>query len=515
MSPSALLAQVPTPPPDLFFGLDLQQIELIGGGLVVVIAVSTALALRARARRKAEAPPPPPPELRAPPPVRPEIVPSADEERAREEAAAARARADAIARERRELQEKARAQAEAAERARLEAEARALKEREEEAKREEYRARKAAEAEARERRAREEAEARRLREEEAARAREAAEAERRRAEEEARARAEAEAGRTLAAGLERTRGEGFMARLHGLFSRGAAVDDTVLAQLEEILFTADIGVRTASELVDTARDRLKKRELGDVGRVKGLIRSEVERMVTLPRPASLQGGGPPHVTMVVGVNGAGKTTTIGKLAAKLTREGRKVVIAAGDTFRAAASEQLDIWAERANATLVRGPDGSDPGAVVFDAVKRAVAENADAVLVDTAGRLHTKTPLMEELKKVKRVLGKALPGAPHEVLLVLDATVGQNAIAQAKQFQEAVGVTGIALAKLDGTAKGGVVIGISDELKIPVTWVGVGEKIADLRPFDAHEFVEALFEPAPSGVGASSPGTGARATASP
>jgi fused signal recognition particle receptor len=267
--------------------------------------------------------------------------------------------------------------------------------------------------------------------------------------------------------------------------------------------------------VDTARDRLKKRELGDVGRVKGLIRSEVERMVTLPRPASLQGGGPPHVTMVVGVNGAGKTTTIGKLAAKLTREGRKVVIAAGDTFRAAASEQLDIWAERANATLVRGPDGSDPGAVVFDAVKRAVAENADAVLVDTAGRLHTKTPLMEELKKVKRVLGKALPGAPHEVLLVLDATVGQNAIAQAKQFQEAVGVTGIALAKLDGTAKGGVVIGISDELKIPVTWVGVGEKIADLRPFDAHEFVEALFEPAPSGVGASSPGTGARATASP
>jgi fused signal recognition particle receptor len=513
MSPSALLAQIPTPPPDLFFGLDLQQIELIGGGLVVVIAVSTALALRARARRKAEAPPPP--ELKAPPPVRPEIVPSADEERAREEAAAARARADAIARERRELQEKARAEAEAAERARLEAEARALKEREEEAKREEYRARKALEAEARERRAREEAEARRLREEEAARAREAVEAERRRAEEEARARAEAEAGRTLAAGLERTRGEGFMARLNGLFSRGATVDDTVLAQLEEILFTADIGVRTASELVDTARDRLKKRELGDVGRVKGLIRSEVERMVSLPRPASLQGGGPPHVTMVVGVNGAGKTTTIGKLAAKLTRDGKKVIIAAGDTFRAAATEQLDIWAERANATLVQGPDGSDPGAVAFDAVKRAVTENADAVLVDTAGRLHTKTPLMEELKKVKRVLGKALPGAPHEVLLVLDATVGQNAIAQAKQFQEAVGVTGIALTKLDGTAKGGVVIGISDELKIPVTWVGVGEKIVDLRPFDPHEFVEALFEPAPSTVGASTPGAGAQATASP
>ena len=268
--------------------------------------------------------------------------------------------------------------------------------------------------------------------------------------------------------------------------------------------------------MDTARDRLKKRELGDVGRVKGLIRSEVERMVTLPRPTSLQGGGPPHVTMVVGVNGSGKTTTIGKLAAKLTREGKKVVIAAGDTFRAAASEQLDIWAERANATLVRGPDGSDPGAVVFDAVKRAQAENADAVLVDTAGRLHTKTPLMEELKKVKRVLGKALPGAPHEVLLVLDATVGQNAIAQAKQFQEAVGVTGIALTKLDGTAKGGVVIGISDELKIPVTWVGVGEKIVDLRPFDPHEFVEALFEPVPGPeVGASPASAGAGASAHP
>jgi len=496
MSPFLLLAQVPAPPPDLFFGLDLHQVELLGGGLLVVAAASAALALRARARRRAEAPPPAPPELPAPPPVRPEIVPSPDEARAREEATAARARVDALARERQQLQEKARAEAESAERARLEAEARALKEREEEAKREEYRANKAAEAEARERRAREEAEARRLREAEEARAREAAEAERIRAEQEARARAEAEAGRTLAAGLERTRGEGFMARLNGLFSRGSAVDDGVLAQLEEILFTADIGVRTASELVDAARDRLKKRELGDVGRVKGLIRSEVERMVSLPRPASLQGGGPPHVTMVVGVNGSGKTTTVGKLAAKLTREGKKVVIAAGDTFRAAATEQLDVWAERAHATLVRGPDGSDPGAVVFDAVKRAVDEGADAVLVDTAGRLHTKVPLMEELKKVKRVLAKALPGAPHEVLLVLDATVGQNAIAQAKQFQEAVGVTGIALTKLDGTAKGGVVIGISDELKIPVTWVGVGEKVADLRPFDPHEFVEALFEAA-------------------
>src|SRR5262249_36257012 len=317
-------------------------------------------------------------------------------------------------------------------------------------------------------------EADRRTQEEARRKREAEEA-RQRAEAEAQARVAAQGGRTLSAGLERTRG-GFVARLNGLLSRPAAVDEHVLAELEEILFGADIGVRTASELVDTARERLRRQELNDVERMKGLIRSEVERMVSLPRPRSLQGGGPPHVTLVVGVNGAGKTTTIGKLAARLTASGKKVIIAAGDTFRAAAGEQLDVWAARAGATLVRGPDGADPGAVVFDAVKRAVAEGADAVLVDTAGRLHTKTPLMEELKKVQRVVGKALPGAPHEVLLVLDATVGQNAIAQAKQFQDAVGVTGIALTKLDGTAKGGVIIGISDELKIPVTWVAVGER---------------------------------------
>jgi fused signal recognition particle receptor len=495
MSPFLFLAQVPTPPPELF-GLDLHTLELLGGGLLVVVAASTALALRARARRRAPPPLPPTPELQAPPPLRRELPRSEQELRAREEALTARERADALARERRELEERARAEAAAADRLRFEAEARALKEQEEAAKREEYRAKKAAEAEARERRAREEAEAERARAEVAARAAEAAESERLRQEEAARARIEAEAGRTLAAGLQRTRGEGFMARLNGLFSQKSAFDETVLAQLEEILFTADIGVRTASDLVDAARDRLRRKELSDAGRVKGLIRSEVERMVSLPRPASLEGGGPPHVTMVVGVNGSGKTTTIGKLAARLTREGKKVVIAAGDTFRAAATEQLDVWADRAHATLVKGPDGSDPGAIVFDAVKRAIAEGADAVLVDTAGRLHTKTPLMEELKKVRRVLDKALPGAPHEVLLVLDATVGQNAIAQAKQFQEAVGVTGIALTKLDGTAKGGVVIGISDELKIPVTWVGVGEKVADLRPFDPHEFVEALFQAA-------------------
>jgi fused signal recognition particle receptor len=197
--------------------------------------------------------------------------------------------------------------------------------------------------------------------------------------------------------------------------------------------------------------------------------------------------------MVVGVNGTGKTTTIGKLAARLKNAGRSVLLGAGDTFRAAAGEQLDVWAERAQVPIVRGKDGSDPGAVLFDAVARGKADGASVVLCDTAGRLHTKTTLMDELKGVKRTLGKAHAGSPHEVLLVVDATTGQNAIAQARQFHEALGVTGFVLTKLDGTAKGGVIIGICDELKIPVRYVGIGEKVADLKPFDPHEFVEALF----------------------
>jgi fused signal recognition particle receptor len=198
--------------------------------------------------------------------------------------------------------------------------------------------------------------------------------------------------------------------------------------------------------------------------------------------------------MVVGVNGSGKTTTVGKLAAKLGQAGHRVLLGAGDTFRAAAGEQLEVWAGRVGAPVVRGKDGADPASVCFEAVKRGVDEGFDVVLLDTAGRLHTKVPLMDELRKVKRVVDKALPGAPNDVLLVLDATNGQNAIAQARQFHEALGVTGIALTKLDGTAKGGVVIGISDELRIPVRYVGVGEKVADLRPFEPAEFVDALFD---------------------
>jgi len=368
---------------------------------------------------------------------------------------------------------------------------------EEARKKEEYRQKKEAERLEKERRRLErEEEERRSREEAARLAREAEEA--RLLEEEARRRrAEAEAGRTLAAGLEKTRG-GFMARLQGIFGAARQVDESTLAEMEEILFTADIGVKTATSLLEGARERVKRRELDDPAKLKAALRQEISRIVSLGKPAGATreitiGPARPWVIMVVGVNGSGKTTTVGKLAAKLGQAGHRVLLGAGDTFRAAAGEQLEVWAERVGAPVIRGKDGSDPASVCFEAVKRGVEDGVDVVLLDTAGRLHTKLPLMEELKKVKRVVDKALPGAPHDVLLVLDATNGQNAIAQARQFHEALGVTGIALTKLDGTAKGGVVIGISDELGIPVRYVGVGEKVADLRPFDPAEFVDALF----------------------
>jgi len=363
-------------------------------------------------------------------------------------------------------------------------------------KKEEYRRKKEAEREERDRRrlAREEEE-RLAREQREREAREAEEA-RRSEEEERRRRVEAEAGKTLAAGLERTRG-GFMARLGGLLAGQKVLDEKVLAGLEEVLFTADIGVRTATALLEHARARVARNELSDPARLKDALREDVARIVSLE--GALDAGGlvigdaRPWVVMVVGVNGSGKTTTVGKLAAQLKASGRTVLLGAGDTFRAAAGEQLEIWAERVGAPIVRGKDGADPASVCFEAVRRGIEDRVDVVLCDTAGRLHTKLPLMEELKKVKRVVEKAMPGAPHDVLLVLDATTGQNAIAQARQFHEALGVTGIALAKLDGTAKGGVVIGICDELRIPVRYVGVGEKVGDLRPFAPREFVEALF----------------------
>jgi fused signal recognition particle receptor len=380
------------------------------------------------------------------------------------------------------------------------ADARAAREAEEARRKEDYRRKKEAEREEKERRRRE-------REEEEQRARAQAEAAARAAEEARRAeeaerqrRVAAEAGRTLAAGLEKTR-SGFMGRLNALFAGGKAVDEAVLADLEEVLFTADIGVRTATKLIEGARERVKRRELSDADRLKAALREEIGRILALDGTADgagaarplVVGAARPWVIMVVGVNGSGKTTTIGKLAAKLVGAGHSVLLGAGDTFRAAAGEQLEIWAERVGVPVVRAKEGTDPASVCFEAVQRGVAEKADVVLCDTAGRLHTKTPLMEELKKVKRVIGKAAPGAPHEVLLVLDATNGQNAIAQARQFNEALGVDGLVLTKLDGTAKGGVVIGICDELHIPVRYVGIGETVADLKPFAPKEFVEALF----------------------
>jgi len=370
------------------------------------------------------------------------------------------------------------------------------REAEEARKKEEYRRRKEAEREERERRrlAREEEE-RLAREERERQAREAEEAVRRE-EQERRRRVEAEAGKTLADGLARTRG-GFVTRLAGLVAGHKVMDEKVLAGLEEVLFGADIGVRTATSLLEHARARVARKELSDPARLQDALREDVARIVSLEgkldRGGLAIGDARPWVVMVVGVNGSGKTTTVGKLAAQLKASGRTVLLGAGDTFRAAAGEQLEIWAERVGAPVVRGKDGADPASVCFEAVKRGVEEKVDVVLCDTAGRLHTKLPLMEELRKVKRVVEKAMPGAPHEVLLVLDATTGQNAIAQARQFHEALGVTGIVLAKLDGTAKGGVVIGICDELAIPIRYVGVGEKVGDLRPFAPREFVDALF----------------------
>ncbi len=269
-----------------------------------------------------------------------------------------------------------------------------------------------------------------------------------------------------------------------------------LEKLEEVLLASDFGVKATLRLVDHVEELNRRGQARTERDFLQAVETEVRDILeTGEHDTTLHFApkGELTVYLMVGVNGVGKTTTIGKLAARLAWEGKKVILAAGDTFRAAATEQLEVWAKRAGAAIVTGKEGSDPGAIVFEAVKRAQTESFDVVIADTAGRLHTKVPLMEELRKVKRVMGKALEGAPHEVLLVLDATTGQNAIAQARQFHETLQVTSIALSKLDGTAKGGVIIGICDELKIPVRYVGVGEAIEDLKPFDPKEFVGALF----------------------
>lgn len=293
-------------------------------------------------------------------------------------------------------------------------------------------------------------------------------------------------------GLANTRG-GFIARLAKLFGASKEINPELLSQMEEVLLQADVGVATTQKILDKLRDRLSRKELADEDRVWKALREEAAAILSIP-------GGPvrmrnkPATFLFVGVNGVGKTTTIGKLSSVLSTTGeKKVLLAAGDTFRAAAVAQLEGWARRTKCPIVKGKDGTDPSSVVFDAVQKAKTDGFDVVIADTAGRMHTKSPLMEELKKLRRTVEKALGAPPDEVLLVLDATTGQNAIQQAKQFHEALEVSGIVLTKLDGTAKGGVILGICDEMKIPVRYIGIGERVEDLREFDAEAFAEALF----------------------
>jgi fused signal recognition particle receptor len=296
----------------------------------------------------------------------------------------------------------------------------------------------------------------------------------------------------LRSGLAATRRR-LVAQLDGVLGRGPRPLDVLLADLEEVLIAADVGVGTTQALLEPLR------ALGadaPPGEVRAQLAGTMERLVASPPP--LEPGARPWVILVTGVNGVGKTTTIGKLASLHGAAGRRVLLVAADTFRAAAIDQLAAWAERTGADLVRHAPGADPSAVVFDGLKAAVARGADVVLIDTAGRLHTRTPLMEELRKVARVVAREVPGAPHETLLVVDATTGQNAINQARTFRNAVPLTGVVLTKLDGTARGGVLVALRHELDLPIRYVGVGEAVEDLRPFEAHEFVRALFAEEPS-----------------
>ncbi|GAC1581680.1 MAG: signal recognition particle-docking protein FtsY [Polyangiales bacterium] len=294
----------------------------------------------------------------------------------------------------------------------------------------------------------------------------------------------------LRRGLSKTRG-GMIARLADILRGTQEIDPALLQEIEEVLLTSDVGVNTTRALIDRMQERLKNRELSDADKVWGALRAEAQKI--LGKGGRIKLRGKPTVVMLVGVNGSGKTTTIGKLASKLRAQGKSVVLGAGDTFRAAAVQQLEVWGEREGARVIKGKEQADPASVLFEAVNHAKDTGADVVLCDTAGRLHTKTNLMEELSKVRRTIAKALEGAPHETLLVLDATNGQNALQQARQFQEAIELTGVVLTKLDGTAKGGVILSIADELKLPVRYIGIGERPADLREFDGEEFVEALF----------------------
>ncbi|NLV23764.1 MAG: signal recognition particle-docking protein FtsY [Deltaproteobacteria bacterium] len=298
----------------------------------------------------------------------------------------------------------------------------------------------------------------------------------------------------MRAGLAKTRGI-FVGRLDDLLRGGGGIGDALWEELEEILIGSDIGMKTSLELREVLQGRSAQGEIRDPAGLRKALMEEIERRLSCCEAPLDFSAAAPFVIMVIGVNGVGKTTTIGKLAWQLThQQGKKVLLGACDTFRAAAAEQLAIWAERSGAGIVSHGPGADPAGVAFDTLKAALARRTDVVILDTAGRLHTKVNLMEEVKKIRRVVGREVPGAPHETLLVLDATLGQNSLIQARLFNEAVDVSGLVLTKLDGTARGGMIVAVGGELGIPVRYVGVGEKIEDLRAFDPHAFVQALFE---------------------
>ncbi|MBR2215068.1 MAG: signal recognition particle-docking protein FtsY [Selenomonadaceae bacterium] len=297
----------------------------------------------------------------------------------------------------------------------------------------------------------------------------------------------------LKQGLSKTK-ENLTQKIEKLIIGYADIDEGLLEELEETLIMADVGVKTTDTLMKAVRRGIKKKEINEPADLKPFLAKEIAAILEQDAKPPQEAASPPTVILVIGVNGAGKTTTIGKLCAYYKNQGKSVILAAADTFRAAAIEQLEAWGEKSRATVIKHEAGSDPAAVAFDAVKAAQARKADILIVDTAGRLQTKSNLMEELKKINRVIGREIPGAPHETLLVLDATTGQNAVSQAKLFTQAAPISGVVLTKLDGTAKGGVVIGIKAELSLPVKWIGVGERIDDLRPFEAAAFAKALFE---------------------
>lgn len=291
--------------------------------------------------------------------------------------------------------------------------------------------------------------------------------------------------------VARTR-ESFSARIDDIVSLTREVDEAALRNLEEALLTSDIGVQTTTEILDALRERARKRAIEGGEELRALLKEQLRRMLEAPQKPAAEPEFPPRVTFLVGVNGTGKTTTSGKLAAWLRARNRTVLLCAADTFRAAAIEQLEVWAQRSGVEMIKTRQGGDPAAVLYDAASAAKSRGVQELIVDTAGRLHTKTGLMDELDKMRRTAAKLVPGAPHEVLLVLDATTGQNGLQQARQFTAAAGVTGIVLTKLDGTAKGGIAVAIAREMGLPVLFVGVGEKMDDLLEFDATTFVNAL-----------------------